>query len=191
MVKRYTLNIVAILIFMMLSGCVAAFFAGASAGGIIISDRRDWKTRQEDSYINHRLDINIVQDPQFKGSHIDPISFSRVVLLVGETPIASLKVTAEKIAKSTPNVTKVYNEIAIQEPVSFSQKSEDTWITSEVKSVLLVKSGLRSGSIKVITENNVVYLMGVLTREQAEMAVESTRRIDGVKQVVKVFEYVQ
>lgn len=174
---------------MLLSGCFAAFMAGASAGGLIVSDQRDFKTREDDSYIQHRLDINIVQDPQFKDSHIEPSAFSHVVLLVGETPIASLKVTAEKIAQSTPSVTKVYNEITIQPPVSFSQKSKDTWLTSAVKSALLVKPGLRSGSIKVITENNTVYLMGLVSKQQAELAVDAARRVDGVKNVVKVFEY--
>jgi osmotically-inducible protein OsmY len=176
----------------LLSGCILGFFAvGASAGGLIVSDQRDMSTRSEDRYIQHRLDVNIVQDPQFKESHIEPSSFDRVVLLVGETPVASLKVTAEKIAQSTPNVTKVYNEITIREPVSFSQKSKDTWITSEVKSVLLVKPGLRSGSVKVITEDSVVYLMGLVTKTQADLAVDAARRVSGVKSVVKVFEYLQ
>lgn len=190
MIKRYSLPFVVASFLFLLSGCFAAFFAaGASAGGLVVSDQRDWQTRRDDSYIDDRLDINIVKDPQFKNSHIEPVSFARVVLLVGETPDPALKASAEKIAQSTPYVTKVYNELAVQKPVSFSQKSKDTWITSAVKSSLLVKSGLRSGSIKVITENNVVYLMGLVTRKQADLAVEGARRVDGVQRVVKVFEY--
>jgi osmotically-inducible protein OsmY len=173
----------------LLSGCIAAFFAGASAGGLVVSDQRDWSTRSDDSYIQHRLDLNIVQDPQFKDSNISVSSFGLVVLLIGETPVASLKVTAEKIAQSTPHVKQVYNEITVGKPISFKQKSKDTWITSEVKSALLVKSGLRSGSIKVITEDNVVYLMGVVSQQQAALAVDAARRVDGVKRVVKVFVY--
>lgn len=188
-IKQYFAGIT-ILVVTLLSGCVAAaFMAGTSAGGLVVSDQRDWKTRSEDSYIEHRLDLNIVQDPQFKNSHIDLSSFDCVVLLVGQTPIASLKVTAEKIAQSTPNVKKVYNEITIGPPISFGQKSQDVWITSAVKSALLVKSGLRSGSVKVLTENSTVYLMGLVTQEQANLAVDAARRVDGVRNVVKVFEY--
>lgn len=174
----------------LLSGCVAAaFVAGTSAGGLIVSDQRDWKTRSEDSYIEHRLDLNIIQDPQFKTSNLDLSTFDCVVLLVGQTPVASLKVQAEKIAQSTPNVKKVYNEITVGPSISFGQKSEDVWITSAVKSALLVKPGLRSGSIKVLTENSTVYLMGLVTKEQADLAVDAARRVDGVRNVVKVFEY--
>lgn len=174
----------------LLSGCVAAaFVAGTSAGGLIVSDQRDWKTRSEDSYIEHRLDLNIIQDPQFKTSNLDLSTFDCVVLLVGQTPAASLKVQAEKIAQSTPNVKKVYNEITVGPSISFGQKSEDVWITSAVKSALLVKPGLRSGSIKVLTENSTVYLMGLVTKEQADLAVDAARRVDGVRNVVKVFEY--
>ncbi len=173
-----------------LSGCVAAaFVAGTSAGGLIVSDQRDWKTRSEDSYIEHRLDLNIIQDPQFKGSNLDLSSFDCVVLLVGQTQVASLKVLAEKIAQSTPNVKKVYNEITIGPNISFGQKSEDVYLTSAVKSALLVKSGLRSGSIKVLTENSVVYLMGLVSKDQAALAVDAARRVNGVHSVVKVFEY--
>lgn len=188
-IKKYYTPVCLILLLGLLSSCVAAFVAGASAGGLIVSDQRDWTARKNDSYIEHRLDLNIVQDPQFKTSHMDVSSFNGVVLLVGETPVASLKVQAEKIAQSTPDVTKVYNEISVQAPVSFSQTSKDVWITSEVKSVLLVKPGLRSGSIKVLTENSVVYLMGLVTKQQADLAVDAARRVDGVQRVVKVFEY--
>lgn len=187
--KKYYLQIIAILSALVLTGCVAAFVAGASAGGLIVSDQRNFAAREDDSYIRHRLELNIIQDPQFKESHIELSSFNREVLLVGETPDASLKIMAEKIAQSTPDVTKVYNEITIQQPISFGQRSQDVWITSAVKSVLLVKPGLRSGSIKVITENNTVFLMGLVTEAQAKLAVEATRRVDGVQRVVKVFEY--
>ena len=175
---------------LLLSGCVAAaFVAGGSLGGLVVSDQRDWKTRSEDSYIEHRLDVNIIQDPQFKTSNLDLSTFDCVVLLVGQTPAASLKVLAEKIAQSTPNVKKIYNEITVGPNISFGQKSQDVWITSAVKSALLVKPGLRSGSVKVLTENSTVYLMGLVTKEQAELAVDGARRVDGVRGVVKVFEY--
>jgi osmotically-inducible protein OsmY len=184
------LFIIILLPIVLLSGCVAAaFMAGTSAGGLVVSDQRDWKTRNEDSYIEHRLDVNIIQDPEFKTSNLDLSVFDGVVLLVGQTSAASLKVQAEKIAQSTPNVKKVYNEITVGPSISFGQKSQDVWLTSAVKSALLVKSGLRSGSIKVITENNTVYLMGLVTKEQADLAVDGARRVDGVRSVVKVFEY--
>ncbi len=192
--KRYFLNyklyFIIFLPVLLLSGCVAAaFMAGTSAGGLVVSDQRDWKTRSEDSYIEHRLDLNIIQDPEFKTSNLDLSSFDCVVLLVGQTPSATLKVSAEKIAQSTPNVKKVYNEITVGPSISFGQKSEDVWLTSAVKSALLVKSGLRSGSIKVLTENSTVYLMGLVTKEQADLAVDAARRVSGVRSVVKVFEY--
>jgi osmotically-inducible protein OsmY len=181
---------IAFLPILLLSGCIAAaFVGGASAGGLVVSDQRDWKTRSEDSYIEHRLDLNIVQDPTFKTSNLDLSSFDCVVLLVGQTPSASLKVEAEKIAQSTPNVTKVYNEITVGPNISFGQKSEDVYLTSAVKTALLAKPGLRSGSVKVLTENSTVYLMGLVSKEQADLAVDGARRVDGVKNVVKVFEY--
>jgi len=190
LIKQYRLGII-VLSFILLSGCVAAFMAGAAAGGLVVSDQRDAQTISDDSFIRHRIEVRVVKDPAFKNSHIIISSFNRIVLLAGETPAASLKVTAEKIAQSTPDVKRVYNEITIEPPVSLAVQSKDTWITSAVKTEMLAKPGLHSGSIKVITENGTVFLMGLVSRSQAEMAVDVARRVDGVRRVVKVFEYLQ
>lgn len=174
----------------LLTGCVAAFLAGAAAGGIVVSDQRDVATIKDDSFIYHRILSRIVKDPVFSESHIVISSFNRVVLLVGQTPVASLKVTAEKIAGGTPNVTRVYNEITIAPPATMKERSYDTWITTTVKAHMLAEKGLRSGSIKVVTEARTVFLMGVLTKSQADLAVEVARQVEGVERVVKVFQYI-
>ncbi|MDP1614697.1 MAG: BON domain-containing protein, partial [Methylococcales bacterium] len=111
------------------------------------------------------------------------------VLLTGQTPAASLRVLAEKIAKSTPHVLRVYNEISIGQPTDLAVRGRDTWITTEIRSRLLTCKGLESGSIRVVTENGVVFLLGIVTHEQANLAVNVVRQVNDVRQVVKVFKY--
>ncbi len=172
----------------LLSGCVAAVVVGAA--GIVGYDRRSVVVIESDARIFYVVNKTIVSDPRFRNSHIVVSSFNQTVLLAGQTPTASLRVLAEKVAQSTPNVSRVYNEITIQPSTPLSQRSMDSWITSQVRAQMLTQKGLESGSIRVVTENTVVYLLGIATHEQANLAVNVARQVNGVSKVVKVFRYI-
>jgi osmotically-inducible protein OsmY len=178
-----------VLLFGLLSGCMLGVVAAAT--GLVVYDRRSMVMIERDARIFHLVHTEIVRDPKFDESHIGVTSFNQVVLLVGQTPQASLCVLAEKVAKQTPKVRRVYNEISIDAPISFADRSKDTWITGEVRAKLLRKKDLESGSIRVVTENAVVYIMGIATPDQASLAVEVARQVKGVRKVVKVFQYVR
>ncbi|KTD18766.1 lipoproteins [Legionella lansingensis] len=181
--------IISLLISTLLTGCVAAVVAGAAAG-LVVYDRRSLPMIESDARIFHLIHTRIVTDPAFSDSRILVSSFNQVVLLVGQAPTASLRVMAEKIARSTPNVRRVYDEVTVNYPIPLSQRTKDTWITSQVRSLMLTKKGLESGSIRVVTEDAVVYLMGIATHEQADLAVSVARQVDGVRKVVKIFQYI-
>lgn len=171
-----------------LTGCIAAAVVGTT--GMAVYDRRGVLTIEQDARIFHIVHTKIVRDPRFRDSRIVVSSFNKVVLLAGQTPSASLRVLAEKIAQSTPHVTRVYDEIGIGHPLSLTQRPRDTWITGQIKSKMLARKGLESGSIRVITEDAVVYLMGIVTREQSIIAVDVARHVNGVRKVVKIFQYI-
>lgn len=171
-----------------LASCVAAVVAGAAAG--LVYDKRGVVTMEADARLFHVIHKNIVSNPQFIDSRIEVTSFNRVVLLVGQASTEPLRNLAGTMAERTPGVTRVYNEITVGNRIPLSQCTLDTWITGEVRSAMLAKKGLESGSIRIITENRVVYLMGIVTNYQAELAVDVARRIKGVVKVVKVFQYI-
>lgn len=175
---------------LLLVGCAAAFVAGAALS-VVGYDRRSMRTIEADARIFHVVHEKIVKDIRFRASNIQVIGFNRVVLLVGEVPDMNLKMEAARITQQTPDVRRVYNEISVGFPTGVQQKTKDSVITSKVRSKLLAKKDLESGSIRVVTENNVVYLMGIVTEEQALMAVEVTRRVPQVAKVVKVFQYIR
>lgn len=181
--------IILLLINSLLTGCVAAVVAGAAAS-LVVYDRRSVVTIESDARIFHKVHTAIVKDPRFRDSRILVSSFNGVVLLVGQTPTATLRVIAEKIAQQTANVKRVYDEVTVDYPIALTERTNDTWITSQVRSLMLTRKGLESGSIRIVTENGVVYLMGIVTHEQADMAVNVARQVNQVKKVVKVFQYI-
>ena len=177
------------LIASLLSSCVVAVVAGAAAG--MVYDRRSVFTIEKDARLYHIIHKAIVTNRQFSDSRIVVTSFNRVVLLVGQTPSQSTRSLAERIARDTPDVQRVYNEVAVANPIPITQRTNDSWITSQVRSSMLTKKGLESGSIRIVTENRAVYLMGVVTPEQALLAVDVARRVNGVTKVVKIFQYIR
>lgn len=182
-------SIIFFLVCSLLTGCVAAVVAGAAAS-LVVYDRRSVVTIESDARIFHKIHTAIVKDPRFRDSRINVTSFNRVVLLVGQTPAASLRVLAEKIAQNTPNVRRVYDEVTVDYPLPLAERTKDTWITSQVRSLMLTRKGLESGSIRIVTENGVVYLIGIVTHEQANLAVDVARQVNEVRKVVKVFQYI-
>lgn len=174
----------------LLSGCFVPFVAGAAIGGAIVYDRRDFQTMVDDQEIFQQANNKLKADTEINNdAHIVVTSFNRSVLIVGQAPTEALRTKAQQLVASVPNIKRIYNEVTISGPTSPAVRSSDAWITTKVKSQMLVEPRLRSGQIKVITENSVVYLMGIVQRSQADIAVDIARQVSGVQRVVKIFEY--
>lgn len=185
-------TIIVVIMALTLQGCI--FVAGAAAGAAGIAavyDHRKIEQVVDDQNLANRMMREIARDPEIRASntHIDVTSFNHVILLTGQTVTPGLRDKANAIAQNTPDVKRVYNEIAIKGPTSSLTRTSDAWITTKIKTQMLATKGLASGSIKVITENGSVYLMGIVTHEQADISVDIARSVSGVQKVVKVFQY--
>lgn len=183
------------LIVLLLPGCLpAVLVAGAgaaAAGGAIIYDQRGTKGMVEDRDVTFQTQNRLDSDKELHTqAHISIATFNRIALLVGQAPNNELRSHAESIAKSNSNIKMLYNEITIEQPISASARANDSWITAKVKTTLLAVPGLNSSSLKIVTENGVVYLMGLTTREQAQIATDKTRTVAGIQKIVKLFEYI-
>lgn len=175
-----------------LQGCLpTVFVAGAAAGGAVIYDHRSTVTMVQDRDITYSAQEKVDNDPQLKGrADIDVATFNHIVLLVGQAPTKELRDRAEALVKTVPNIRMLYNEITIEPPTSESVRANDAWITSKVKTVLFAEPNLNSSQLKIVTENGVVYMMGLTTKSQATLAADKTRNVAGVTKVVKLFEYI-
>lgn len=176
-----------------LNGCVPAILVavGATAGGAIVYDKRSFSTMKSDQHATHVAQYWIDSDQELKGhSHISVSVFNHVALLAGQAQTEQLRERAYKIMKKVDGVKRIYNAITISGSTSELQRASDTWITGKVKSVLLATPGLKSNDLKIVTENGVVYLMGSISRQQADVATKAARHVSGVTKVVKIFEYV-
>jgi osmotically-inducible protein OsmY len=130
-------------------------------------------------------------DEGFDGAHISVISYNGVVLLVGQVATSELKAKAEAVSKAQRTVRTIHNELEVSAPISFLARTNDSWITSKVKTKLAAAKQVSAGDVKVVTEDGAVYLMGLLPRSQANAAVDIAATAYGVQKIVKVFEYLE
>ncbi len=122
-------------------------------------------------------------------SHIVVSSYNGVVLLAGQTPRADLKELAGQAAQSAQGVRRVHNELQVLPPSSTLARMNDSTITTKITTQLLADGKVPSSQIKVITENGIVYLLGLVTRQEAQLATSIVQNVSGVQKIVRLFEY--
>jgi len=173
----------------LLQGCAAVAIGGIAGTVVMSQDRRTVGTITEDAAIEMKSVSRIGQKLK-EGVHINANSYNRMLLLTGEVPDTASREEAERIARSVENVRGVYNELAVSGVSSYTVRSNDSVITTKVKSRVLDSKSVNGIHVKVITENSVVYLMGLVKKEEANDATEIARTTSGVQKVVRVFEYI-
>ncbi len=176
----------------LLGGCVAAVGAGAVTGAAAAYDRRTAGTFVDDGLIEIKAVGALQKDQElWKYSHINVTSFNNIVLLTGEAPSEAMRQRAADAVANLQKVRKVHNEIIVAAPSSMVSRSGDTVITGKVKTALLNNKDVEATRVKVVTENGVVFLMGLVTQKEADAATEVARRVGGVQRVVRIFEYME
>ena len=179
-----------LLILPYLLGC-AITAAGGTAAGAATLDRRTTGTIIEDQAIEFKTYRIIAADKELdEQTHINITSYNTAVLVTGESPLDEMREKIISIVSGVEKVTHVYDEITIAAPSSMVSRSSDTYITTKVKAKLFADKILSGLIIKVVTEKGIVYLMGLITREESEIATNIARGTGGVQKVVKLFKYI-
>ncbi|WP_142808635.1 BON domain-containing protein [Tepidiphilus olei] len=191
--RRSTLAllVLAVATILPLSGCFPLMAGGAAVTASVASDRRTTGAIVDDEGIEWKVSDKIARQLGDR-VHIDVTSYNRIVLLTGEAPREEDRALAERLARETENVRDVVNEIQIASPSSLGSRMNDANITAQVKArfVNQSKGAFAPNHVKVVTENGVVYLMGLVTRREADAAAQIARTTSGVRKVVRVFEYI-
>lgn len=172
-----------------LSGCGSLL---ASMGMDTIDDppkERTFAQVIEDNNIETKIAVNLpAENEAFQASHLTVVSYNGFVLLAGQVNDEVLKAKATEIVRKVKGVRRIYNELEIGPPTSALRRSNDAWITGRIKSELLAHSEIEGTRIKVVTENGVVYLMGIVTPQEADLIADKVARVSGVSRVVRLFE---
>lgn len=172
-----------------LSGCIAVMAGSAVMGAVATADRRTLGAQTEDKGIAVKGDVRVARVVGDAG-HVNVTSYNRRVLLTGEVRDEEMKAAVEREVKGIDNVVSVDNELEIAGPSSYTSRSSDALITTKIKASLVDKKTVSAVSFKVVTERGNVYLMGIVTPREGNIASQVAQGVSGVQRVVKIFEYI-
>lgn len=180
---------------LLLSGCAGLIIGGAATtGAFLLHDRRTSQVLIGDEKIEIQANLALRNHQSLqKHTHINVTSYNHTVLLTGEAPSERLRKKAATAISQITNIKTIYNEILIQPISNYASRSKDSIITTQAKTRLL---GIKLPDfdptrIKIITENSIVYLMGIVKKSEGAAVAEQIRRINGVERVIKIFEYIK
>ena len=171
----------------LLQGCFGLAVTGMGTAAVMANDRRTTGTYLEDETIEWKVFGRLRE--KFPGSHVNATSFNRRVLLTGEVTTEEVKKQIEEAVRAIENVKEVTNELQIAGASSVASRGNDVLISSNVKARMVNNGKFSPLHVKVLTEAGVVYLMGLVSPQEGDAAVEIARTTSGVNRVVKVFEY--
>ena len=146
----------------------------------------------EDEVIETKIAVNMrSQEPAFKQSNFSVVSHNGVVLLIGQVGSDFLRAQATEIAsQASAKIKRIHNELEVAGKTGFLSRSNDAWIATKIRTLLIAESDVPSSRVKVIVENGAVYLMGLVSQSEGDSAANLARNVSGVTKVVKVFEYI-
>jgi osmotically-inducible protein OsmY len=178
----------------LLSGCGGLVVTGAATGALTVHDRRSAATVLQDQEIELKA-FSLLGDHKdiSENSNISVTSYNMKVLLSGQASSAALSQRFAELVARIPRVEKVYNEVVIGAESTWSDAASDTYLTGKVK-VKLLDVELKDFDptrVKVVTSKSTVFLMGLLTRQEADAVTDTVRYVSGVEKVVRLFEYIQ
>ncbi len=175
----------------LLQGCVAPVVAAGVGAGMMMSasDRRSAGAMVEDDTIENKSQKRI--EEKYKDTvHVSVTAYNRFALVTGTAATEDVKMDIERIVGGIPNVKGIANELVVGNPSGSNTNTSDSRITGNVKIRFVKSPSFKADHVKVVTENSVVYLMGLVTRAEADAASDIASTTSGVNKVVRVFEYI-
>lgn len=146
--------------------------------------------RVEDNNIEQKINHNLRRtDARLGDARVNVDSYNGIVLLTGQVPSEELKQKASDIAGAVRNVRDVHNELAVAANLPASQRLSDTWINTRIRTSLGTDPTIDTNGLRFVTENATVYIMGIVTRAEADRIVNAIADLGGIQRIVKVFDY--
>ena len=175
----------------LIQGCVPLMIGGAAATtGIVAVDRRTVGQQVEDKTIEIKV-ANSIRTKFGDSVRVNITSYQGVVLVTGDSLGNDRKAEITQIASQTQSVKSVSNQVnVVKETASFGELSNDTWITSKVMTTLATTNEIPSRTIVVATDRSVVYLMGLVTQREGDLAAAAAAQVSGVQRVDKLFQVI-
>jgi len=191
--KGKIVSILFIFVAFMQTGCTALAVGtvGAAAATTSAADRRTVGTQIDDKTTQSRVRSAINDIPNVKDDAAVSVDvYNGQVLLTGQAPLQTMIVDVESKAVKVQNVVKVHNQVRLGSPIPATSTMNDVWLASKIKTIMLADENIPLFKLDLIVEDSEVFIMGLLTKQEASAAVEAARNVEGVTKVIRVMELI-
>jgi osmotically-inducible protein OsmY len=174
------------LIALSIQGCLGAAVAGGAMAANSAGSNLTLGTQVDDVSIKTKA-VNVLNKyPELvNNSNVEITVFNHIVLILGQVPSEEVSNNIANDISQIPNVRMVYNRLTVGKPVTFGTYAHDSWLTTKVKTAMIGK--VNPAEFTVITENSVVYLIGLVTEADGNIAALTASKVSGVEQVVRAY----
>ena len=180
---------IAALIVFQISGCAVVAVGGVAAGATVMADRRTPAVQAIDKGIELEAE-NALAKRFGDDAHINVTAFNQKVLLTGEVKDVDIKGEAGSYVKAMKNARSVFNELVVGPNSSYTARANDSYLESKIKTQMVFTDKLPSNSMVIVAEGSSVYLMGILTQGEADLAKKVASNTSGVKDVYVYFDII-
>jgi osmotically-inducible protein OsmY len=190
--SKKSATILIIFVAFMQTGCalVTVGTVGAAATASA-TDRRTVGTQIDDKTTQSRVRSAINDIPLIKDDAAVTVDvYNGQVLLTGQAPMQTMIIEVAKAATAVQNVTKVHNQVRLGSPIPATSTMNDVWLASKIKTIMLADEQIPLFKLVLVVEDSEVFIMGLLTKEEAAAAVDAARNVDGVSKVIRVMELI-
>ncbi len=191
--KRCGIALCAVLLISQLNGCAIVAVGAVSATAVSVSvDRRTAGTQLDDMNAEAKASKLISENDNLReNGNIEVTVYNRVALITGQAPDPGAIAEAESLIKGIRYIQKIHNQARVGEPIAGSTVLYDRWLATKIRTKILASDKVPTSQISIIVEDSEVFLMGLVTNQEATAAVEIARHVDGVARVVRAFEIYQ
>ncbi|MFT4731429.1 MAG: osmotically-inducible protein OsmY [Gammaproteobacteria bacterium] len=190
--NKKSATILIIFVAFMQTGCalitVGTVGAAATASA---TDRRTVGTQIDDKTTQSRVRSAINDIPSVKDNAAVTVDvYNGQVLLTGQAPLQTMIIEVEKTVTAVQNVMKVHNQVRLGSPIPATSTMNDVWLASKIKTIMLADEKIPLFKLVLVVEDSEVFIMGLLTKEEAAAAVDAARNVEGVSKVIRVMELI-
>jgi osmotically-inducible protein OsmY len=154
------------------------------------NDRRSAGEILDDKNLDFKLSSIVKKDEILEDMHINFMVYNKAVLMTGESPSTEARDYLEKqIKRNAPKIKQLINEVAVMPNSGYLSRAKDGIITVQIETLFLDQEVFHPSHVRVMTERRTVYLMGSVTKREAEHATNLATRAKNVDKVVKLFNY--
>ena len=177
---------------LLLSSCspVVQGATAVSAFASVSNDRRTAGAIIDDKSLHMKLGSIIRDDEMLENAHLKFMVYGKIAVVAGEVPNEEVKdYLAKQLKQNAPIMKQLINEAAVMPSISLFSRSKDNIITLQIETLFQNQEVFHPTHVKVMTERQIVYLMGSVTKREAEHATNQAAKAKNVAKVVKLFDY--